>query len=98
LLSSHSTFLTFFGFGTIRSKSNEIGFFAPIIVLKEEAPIVNKDLLLPSCSFGERGNKIFVPTSIDLGLEEGLTQTKEKQCLNLKFVGGFNGAIRDDVQ
>ncbi len=67
-------------------------------MLKEEAPIVNKDLLLPSCSFGEGGNKIFVSTTIDLGLEEELIQTKEKQCLNLKFVGGFSGAIRDGVQ
>jgi hypothetical protein len=70
LLSSHSTLLAFFGFGTIRSKSNEIGSFAPITVPEEEAQIVNKDLLLPSCSFGERDNKIFVFTTIDLELEE----------------------------
>jgi hypothetical protein len=67
-------------------------------MFEEKTPIVNKDLLLPFYSFGKRGNKIFVSTTIDLGLEEELTQTKEKQCLNLKFVGGFNGAIRDGVQ
>ncbi len=67
-------------------------------MLEEEAPIVNKDFLLPSCSFGEKSNKIFVSTTIDLGLKEELTQTKEKQCLNLNFVGGFSGAIRDGVQ
>jgi hypothetical protein len=67
-------------------------------MLEEEAPIVNKDLLLPFYSFGERGNEIFVSTTINLGLEEKLIQTKEKQCLNLKFVGGFSGAIRDGVQ
>jgi hypothetical protein len=47
-------------------------------MLEEEAPIINKDLLLPSCSFGERGNKIFVFTTIDLELEDELNGTKIK--------------------
>jgi hypothetical protein len=83
LLSSHSTLLPLFGFGTIGSKSNEIGSFASIIVQKTS--ILNKDLLLPSYSFGERGNKIFVSTTIDLELKEGSTRTKEKKMLELKI-------------
>ncbi len=63
---------------SIRSKLNEIGSFALITMLEEEAPIVNKDLLLSSCSFGERGNKIFVSTTIDLELEDELNGTKIK--------------------
>ncbi len=65
---------------------------------KEEAPILNKDLLLRNCSFGEKGNKIFISSTMDLELEEGSTGTKGKKCLILKFVGGFNGAIKDGVQ
>ncbi len=66
--------------------------------MRKKTPILNKDLLLPSYSFGERGNTIFVSTAMNSELEEGSTRTKEKKCLNLKFVGGFNGAIRDGVQ
>jgi hypothetical protein len=76
LLSSHSTLLPFFGFGTIGSKSNEIGSFASITVHEEKkTSILNKDLLLPSYSFGERGNTIFVSIAIDLELKEGSTRT-----------------------
>jgi hypothetical protein len=39
------------------------------------------------------GNKILVFATIDLQLEEGLIG----KFLNLKFAGGFNGAIRDGV-
>jgi hypothetical protein len=52
MLSSHLAFLAFFVYGTILSKSSEIGFLAPI-VLKEKTLIINKDLLLPSCSSKE---------------------------------------------
>jgi hypothetical protein len=67
-------------------------------VLKEKTSILNKDFLLRSCSFGERSNKIFISTTIDLELKEGSTGTKGKKCLILKLVGGFNGAIKDGVQ
>ncbi len=60
LLSFHSTFLAFFGFGTIRSKSSEIGSSTPTIMLEEEALVVNKDLLLLYYSSREGGNKIFI--------------------------------------
>jgi len=62
--------LAFFGFGTIGSESNEIGILAPTMMHKEETLVVNKDLLLPSCSSKEGANKIFVSATIDLELEE----------------------------
>jgi hypothetical protein len=88
LLSSHSAFLASFGFGTIGFKSNEIKSLAPIAVLKEETPTVNKDLLLPSCR--EEGNKILVFVTINLELEEGSMGNKKEKCLDLKLVGGFS--------
>jgi len=63
---------------------------------EEEAPTLNKDLLLPSCRGG--GNKILVFATIDLELEEGLMGTKKEKSLDLKFTRGFNGTIRDGMQ
>jgi hypothetical protein len=90
--------LAFFGFRTIGSESSEIGFSTPTMMFTEETLVVNKDLILPSCSSKEGGNKIFIFATIDLELEEGSTRIGEKKCLNLKFAGGFSGAIRDGVQ
>ncbi len=97
LFSSHLAFLVFFVYGTIWSKSSEIGFLAPI-VLKEKTLVIYKDLLLPSCSSKEWSNKILVSATIDLELEEGLTRTREKKSLNLKFIGGFSGTIWGGMQ
>jgi hypothetical protein len=66
-------------------------------VPKLEALVVNKGLLLPFCNSKEGGNKILVFVTINWELEKGLMGTKEKMCLNLKFVKGFSGAIRDGV-
>jgi hypothetical protein len=96
LLNSHLTFLAFFGFGTIGLKSNEIGSSTPTTMPEEETPTINKDLLLPS--YRKRGNKILVFATIDLELEERSIGTIKEKCLDLKFAGGFSGAIKDGVQ
>ncbi len=80
LLSSHLAFLAFFGFGIIGLESIEIGFSTPIIVLKEEALVVNKDLLQPYCNSRDEGNKIHILATKDLELEEGLMVTKKKSA------------------
>jgi hypothetical protein len=77
-------------------KIKEIGSLARIIVLEDEAPTINKDLLLTSCSEG--GNKILVFVTIDLELEEGSMEIRKEKCLNFKFAGGFSGAIEDGMQ
>jgi hypothetical protein len=73
-------FLAFFGFGIIGLESIEIGFSTPIIVLKEEALVVNKDLLQPYCNSRDEGNKIHILATKDLELEEGLMVTKKKSA------------------
>jgi len=67
-------------------------------VPEEKTLTINKDLLLTSCNSREGGNKIFIFATIDLELQKGLTRTKEKKCLNLKFTRGFSGAIKDGMQ
>jgi len=98
LLNSHSSLLTFFGFGIVGLESSDIGFSTPTTMPKEETPIVNKDLLLPSCNSKEGANKILFFATINLELDEGLIRTREKKCLNLRFIGGFSGAIIDGVE
>jgi hypothetical protein len=66
-------------------------------MLEEKAPIVNKDLLLPSYNSREGGKKILIFATIDLELEEGLMGTRKKKCLNLNFTRGFSGAIKDGM-
>ena len=73
-------------FGTIGSKSNEIGSSTLIAVLEEETLAINKDLLLPFYSLKEGCNKILVSVTMDLELKEGLMGTKENKC---KLVPSF---------
>jgi hypothetical protein len=58
-------------------------------VLVKEAPVVNKDFLLPSCSSKEGGKNILVLATMDLELEEGLTRTREKKYFELKICKRF---------
>jgi hypothetical protein len=66
--------------------------------MRKNTPILNKDLLLPFYSFGERGNTIFVSIAIDLELEEGSTTTKGKKMLELKICKRLSWNLRDGVQ
>jgi hypothetical protein len=52
--------LVFFGFGTIGSKSNEIGSSTLIAMPEEETLAINKDLLLTFYSSREGWNTILV--------------------------------------